>query len=573
MISGEEVLELLPALAAREPTSGYLFYDCQTDDVRLVLTVLGEAERFGAVCANRVDVIGLLEQDGRAHGVRARRRRERRAASRCAPRTWSTRPACGPMSCARRSCTTRPSCRASGPVAAPTSRCATTTLPLVGGAIVPAGAGRTIFALPWLGHTLVGTTDNDYEGPLDHVKPVGRGHRLPAGGHQRVLRLRASARRPDRRLRGRAPADLDRRSEEVGRHLAQGRAVRDLLRHDHDHRRQAHDLAADGEDDRRPPRRARRPRRALPHARNPARPGHRRRGAAARGGRARRVLSRARLPLRLRRPRGARAGGRARRAGPADRARPAGPARRGRAGGAARAGAQHRRRAAAAHPPGAARRRASWSARRLRWPVRAARSSASATSSRGSSAGAQSGAALELRRFAEEAGAEGISPVPPRRRPWGRPARRPPHRRRERSLLSPPRRRSRARAGRPPAADGHRQRLAGLLQRRLPPRHVRGAGRAGGRAARGGSRHRRHRRGVRQHRSPAARRAQEEIERVVPLVERVAGSSGRSSRSTPTSPRSRAPRSPPGPGSSTTSAACATRRWPSCARRRAPRSS
>ena len=79
VISGEEVLELLPALAAREPTSGYLFYDCQTDDVRLVLTVLGEAERFGAVCANRLDVTGLLERDGRARGVRVARRRERRA--------------------------------------------------------------------------------------------------------------------------------------------------------------------------------------------------------------------------------------------------------------------------------------------------------------------------------------------------------------------------------------------------------------------------------------------------------------------------------------------------------------
>jgi glycerol-3-phosphate dehydrogenase len=44
-------------------------------------------------------------------------------------------------------------------------------LPLVGGAIVPAGGGRSIFALPWLGHTLVGTTDNDYEGPLEHIKP------------------------------------------------------------------------------------------------------------------------------------------------------------------------------------------------------------------------------------------------------------------------------------------------------------------------------------------------------------------------------------------------------------------
>jgi glycerol-3-phosphate dehydrogenase len=44
-------------------------------------------------------------------------------------------------------------------------------VPMVAGAIVPAGEGRSIFALPWLGRTLVGTTDNDYEGPLDHVPP------------------------------------------------------------------------------------------------------------------------------------------------------------------------------------------------------------------------------------------------------------------------------------------------------------------------------------------------------------------------------------------------------------------
>ena len=69
VISGEEVLELLPAMAGREPTSGYLFYDCQTDDARLVLTVLGEAERFGALCANRINATALLERDGRACGV------------------------------------------------------------------------------------------------------------------------------------------------------------------------------------------------------------------------------------------------------------------------------------------------------------------------------------------------------------------------------------------------------------------------------------------------------------------------------------------------------------------------
>jgi glycerol-3-phosphate dehydrogenase len=44
-------------------------------------------------------------------------------------------------------------------------------LPLRAGAIVPAGSGRSIFALPWLGRSLIGTTDNTYEGDLDHVKP------------------------------------------------------------------------------------------------------------------------------------------------------------------------------------------------------------------------------------------------------------------------------------------------------------------------------------------------------------------------------------------------------------------
>jgi glycerol-3-phosphate dehydrogenase len=50
-------------------------------------------------------------------------------------------------------------------------------LPLAaGGAIVPAGGGRTIFALPWLGRTLLGTTDNDFEGALEdhHVPPAAQ---------------------------------------------------------------------------------------------------------------------------------------------------------------------------------------------------------------------------------------------------------------------------------------------------------------------------------------------------------------------------------------------------------------
>jgi glycerol-3-phosphate dehydrogenase len=170
VISGEEVIELLPALAARGPTSGYLFYDCQTDDVRLVLTVLGEAERFGAVCANRVDVTGLLERDGRAHGVQVR---DVESGERFDVRAASVVNATGVWADELRPQELHE--EAELPRIRPSRGTHITIrhedLPLVGGAIVPAGGSRTIFALPWLGHTLVGTTDNDYDGPLDHVQP------------------------------------------------------------------------------------------------------------------------------------------------------------------------------------------------------------------------------------------------------------------------------------------------------------------------------------------------------------------------------------------------------------------
>jgi glycerol-3-phosphate dehydrogenase len=172
VISGEEVLELLPALARREPTSGYLFYDCQTDDVRLVLTVLGEAERFGAVCANRVDVTGLLEHEGRAQGVRAV---DGESGAQFDVHAANVINATGVWADQLRPQELHD--EAELPRIRPSRGTHITLchedLPLVGGAIVPAGSGRSIFALPWLGHTLVGTTDNDYEGPLAHIKPSG----------------------------------------------------------------------------------------------------------------------------------------------------------------------------------------------------------------------------------------------------------------------------------------------------------------------------------------------------------------------------------------------------------------
>jgi glycerol-3-phosphate dehydrogenase len=171
VIDGDEVVALLPALAERAPSGGYLFYDCQTDDVRLVLTVLGEAERFGAVFANGLEVTGLVEEGGRARGAEVRDARGSGSFAIAADAVvnatgvWADR--------------IRPEelhTEAEVPVIRPSRGThlivSGERLPVGAGAIAPAAGGRTIFILPWLGQTLIGTTDNDYEGDIDHVRPA-----------------------------------------------------------------------------------------------------------------------------------------------------------------------------------------------------------------------------------------------------------------------------------------------------------------------------------------------------------------------------------------------------------------
>jgi glycerol-3-phosphate dehydrogenase len=170
-IDHDEVLGLVPALAARDPHDAYLFYDCQTDDVRLVLTVLGEAERYGAVMLNGAEVVEVTGGPGRPAGVAFV---EGDSGERVvvtadhvinATGVWADR--------------VRPEVveEEDVPRIAPSRG---THLVLEAGdlpmgnaaCIVPAGEGRMIFALPWYGRTLIGTTDNDFEGDTRHPRPA-----------------------------------------------------------------------------------------------------------------------------------------------------------------------------------------------------------------------------------------------------------------------------------------------------------------------------------------------------------------------------------------------------------------
>jgi glycerol-3-phosphate dehydrogenase len=169
-IDRDEVLEMVPSLESRDPNDAYLFYDCQTDDVRLVLTILGEAERFGAVMLNGAEVTEVLTHDGRAVSVAAV---EAESGERFEVEAGSVVNATGVWA-------DRIGAEVADEEDVPRISPSRGTHVLLdrddlstgsAACIVPAGEGRHIFALPWYGRTLIGTTDNDYEGDIDHPRP------------------------------------------------------------------------------------------------------------------------------------------------------------------------------------------------------------------------------------------------------------------------------------------------------------------------------------------------------------------------------------------------------------------
>ncbi|HEX2196318.1 MAG TPA: glycerol-3-phosphate dehydrogenase/oxidase [Actinomycetota bacterium] len=167
-LDGEETEGYVPALPRGKVRGGYLFYDCKTDDVRLVFAVLGQARRYGAVVANYAAVESL---DGSESGCRAAVRDGVSGATFeiaarqvvVAAGVWADR--LEQMSRADATPRLRPSKgihlvfrRESLPVAD-------------AAAFVPdADRKRMLFVIPWHDAVLVGTTDTAYEGDLDRPR-------------------------------------------------------------------------------------------------------------------------------------------------------------------------------------------------------------------------------------------------------------------------------------------------------------------------------------------------------------------------------------------------------------------
>lgn len=179
-VEGEEAEALVPALPRGKIRGAYVFYDCKTDDVRLVMENLVQAVRYGATVVNHTVVRGLdstgenciasVEDSVSDTTFEIHAKRIVSATGVWADRVEElARPGAAPR------------LRPSKGVHLTFSR---DSLPIGDAAafIPDASRKRFVFVIPWLDSVLVGTTDTPHEGTLDHpvVEPEDRAYCLDA---------------------------------------------------------------------------------------------------------------------------------------------------------------------------------------------------------------------------------------------------------------------------------------------------------------------------------------------------------------------------------------------------------
>jgi glycerol-3-phosphate dehydrogenase len=163
-VNKQQALADLPGLKTDRLVAGFLYWDARADDARLTLTVLRTAVcRYGAVAANYAPAVALDKDPstGKVSGARLADGTSIEATVVVnAGGVWSDlvrgldegTSAHGTLRPAKGIHLTFPGSR----------------LPARTAAVLPVpGDRRTIFVVPWGDFTYAGTTDTDYEGPLD----------------------------------------------------------------------------------------------------------------------------------------------------------------------------------------------------------------------------------------------------------------------------------------------------------------------------------------------------------------------------------------------------------------------
>ena len=170
-LSPAKTLQRLPMLRPKGLIGGLLYYDGQFDDARLNVSIALTASEYGAAIINHVGVTDLIEDDGRIAGAMVRGAPEE---GEWEIRAASVINATGPFSDQIR--------KLDDPQAPPMLQVSSGahivldekfSSPETGLLIPKTEDGRVLFILPWLSHTLIGTTDH-YAEPI-HEPPVREG--------------------------------------------------------------------------------------------------------------------------------------------------------------------------------------------------------------------------------------------------------------------------------------------------------------------------------------------------------------------------------------------------------------
>jgi glycerol-3-phosphate dehydrogenase len=166
-LSPERALELEPALKKDRLAGAGLYADCATDDARLVLALIKDAWSRGALVANYTKVVGFEKSGGKIVAVRAL---DLASGTEFSVEGKITVNSTGPWSDSLRKLddpSSEPKLRPAKGVhmIVPRERLGNREAVV----IESARDGRSMFAIPWGNLSLVGTTDTDYKGDLDHV--------------------------------------------------------------------------------------------------------------------------------------------------------------------------------------------------------------------------------------------------------------------------------------------------------------------------------------------------------------------------------------------------------------------
>jgi len=169
LLSKEETLQRLPNIKPQGLRGGVIYFDGQFDDARLLINLVSTAAEQGATLVNYAQVTALTKDpEGLVNGVTARDLETGAEFSAAAPVVIN---ATGPFTDAVRHLA-EPSARAmitpsqGAHLVLDKSFLSGTTAIMV----PHTRDGRVMFAIPWHGHTLIGTTDTPIEQPS--LEPV-----------------------------------------------------------------------------------------------------------------------------------------------------------------------------------------------------------------------------------------------------------------------------------------------------------------------------------------------------------------------------------------------------------------